>query len=78
MTFHSHASASSDDDYAALTSQVDVVINCAASVMFDAPVNEALLHNTRSAAHVAAFARACRSAVLVHISTAFVAGRRPD
>lgn len=66
----------SDDDYAALTNQVDVVINCAASVTFDAPVNEALLHNTRSAEHVAAFARACRSAVLVHVSTAFVAGRR--
>ena len=66
----------SDDDYAALTSEVDVVINCAASVTFDAPVNEALLHNTRSAEHVAAFARACRHASLVHISTAFVAGRR--
>ncbi len=32
---------------------------------------------TRAGAeHVAAFARACRSAVLVHVSTAFVAGRR--
>jgi thioester reductase-like protein len=65
-----------DDDFAALTAQVDVVINCAASVAFDAPVNEALLHNTRSTETVAGFARACRGAVLVHISTAFVAGRR--
>jgi thioester reductase-like protein len=65
-----------DDDFAALTAQVDVVINCAASVAFDAPINEALLHNTRSTQYVAEFARACRSAVLVHISTAFVAGQR--
>ena len=65
-----------DDDFAALTAQVDVVINSAATVAFDAPLNEALLHNTRSTQHVAEFARACRSAVLVHISTAYVAGRQ--
>ncbi len=65
-----------DADFAALTAEVDIVINCAASVAFDAPVNEALLHNTRSAETVAEFARACRAAMLVHISTAFVAGRR--
>jgi thioester reductase-like protein len=64
------------DDFAALTAQVDVVINSAATVAFDAPLNEALLHNTRSTEHVAEFARACRSAVLVHISTAYVAGRQ--
>jgi thioester reductase-like protein len=65
-----------DDDYAALTGQVDIVINSAASVAFDAPLNEALLDNTRSTQHVAEFATACRAAVLVHISTAFVAGRK--
>lgn len=66
-----------DEDYAALIAEVDVVINCAASVTFDAPINEALLTNTRSTETIAAFARACRrSAVLVHISTAYVAGRR--
>jgi nucleoside-diphosphate-sugar epimerase len=64
------------EEFAALAAEVDVVINSAASVSFDAPLNEALLHNTRSTQHVAEFARACRSAVLVHISTAFVAGRR--
>ena len=65
-----------DDDYAALTAQVDIVINSAASIVFDAPLDEALLHNTRSTQYVAEFARACRAAVLVHISTAYAAGRK--
>lgn len=65
-----------DDDFAMLTQHVDIVINSAASVAFDAPLNEALLHNTRSTQYVAEFARACRSAVLVHISTAFAAGKQ--
>jgi nucleoside-diphosphate-sugar epimerase len=65
-----------DDEFIALTAQVDIVINSAASVVFDAPLDEALQHNTRSTQYVAEFARACRSAVLVHISTAYVAGRR--
>jgi thioester reductase-like protein len=64
------------EDFAALTAQVDIVINSAATVVFDAPLDEALLHNTRSAQYVAEFARACRDAVLIHISTAYVAGRR--
>jgi len=65
-----------EDNFAALTAQVDIVINSAASVVFDAPLNNALLSNTRSTQYVAEFARACRSAVLIHISTAFVAGRQ--
>jgi thioester reductase-like protein len=65
-----------DADFAALTAQVDLVINSAASVVFDAPLNDALQHNTRSTQYVAEFARACRGAVLLHVSTAYVAGRR--
>jgi len=65
-----------NDDFAALTAQVDIVINSAASVAFDAPLDEALEHNTRSTQRIAEFARACRAASLVHISTAFVAGQR--
>lgn len=65
-----------DDVFAALAAEVDIVINSAASVVFDAPITEALQHNTRSAQYVAEFARACRSAVLLHISTAYVAGRQ--
>ncbi len=65
-----------DADFKALTSGVDIIINGAASVVFDAPLNEAFLHNTRSVQHIAEFARACRAAVLVHVSTAFVAGQQ--
>src|SRR5262245_57367295 len=61
-----------DDDHKTLASCVDVIINAAASVTFDAPIDEAILHNTRSVEQVAEFARACRSAVLVHVSTAYV------
>ncbi len=65
-----------DDVHAECASRVDFIINGAASVSFDAPLDEAVRHNTRSVQHVAEFARACRSAALVHVSTAFVAGRR--
>jgi nucleoside-diphosphate-sugar epimerase len=65
-----------DAAHAALASCVDIIINVAASVTFDAPIDEALGHNTRSVAHVAEFARTCRSAILVHVSTAYVAGKR--
>jgi fatty acyl-CoA reductase len=65
-----------DDVHAALASRIDIVINAAASVVFDAPIDEALRHNTCSVQYVAEFARTCRSAVLVHVSTAFVTGQR--
>jgi nucleoside-diphosphate-sugar epimerase len=65
-----------EGEYAALTSRVDIIINGAASVVFDAPLDQAFLHNTRSVQHVAEFARDCRESVLVHVSTAFVAGQR--
>lgn len=63
------------DDHAALTCRVDVIINAAASVVFDEPLDRALLSNIRSVENMADFACACRAASLVHISTAFVAGR---
>ncbi|MEZ5293657.1 MAG: SDR family oxidoreductase [Vicinamibacterales bacterium] len=66
----------SDEDHAALASRVHVVINAAASVVFDEPLDSALDHNVLSVEHVATFARDCQAAALVHVSTAFVAGRR--
>ena len=63
-------------DHDDLASRVDIIINAAASVVFDEPLDSALLHNVRSVEHVARFARECRAATLVHVSTAFVAGRR--
>ncbi len=66
----------SDRECVPLLSSIDIVINSAASVTFTAPLDAALRHNTRSAQQIAAFARSCRSAVLLHVSTAFVAGLR--
>lgn len=63
-------------DFEQLAGEVDIVINAAASVAFDEPLDEALRQNVRSVQHVAWFTRACRAASLVHVSTAFVAGRR--
>ena len=57
-----------------LQQEVDVVINSAAVVSFDAPLDAALELNVISAGRTAAFARACRNAVLIHISTAYVSG----
>jgi nucleoside-diphosphate-sugar epimerase len=65
-----------DSAHAALASRVDIIINGAASVTFDAPLDEAFRNNTRSTERVAEFARSCRSAILVHVSTAYVAGQR--
>jgi nucleoside-diphosphate-sugar epimerase len=65
-----------EETHDALTRSVDIVINSAASVAFDAPLDEALRHNTHSVQHGVEFARACRSAVLVQVSTAYVAGQR--
>ena len=57
-----------------LKEEVDLVINCAAVVSFDAPLDEALSMNVVAAGRVAEFAASCRSAVLVHVSTAYVNG----
>ena len=65
-----------DGEYERLTGSVDIIINSAASVTFDASIDEAVRHNTRSVQQIAAFARACRSTALVHVSTAYVAGQR--
>ena len=62
------------EERARLKEEVDLVINCAAVVSFDAPLDEALALNVESAGRVADFAASCRSAVLVHVSTAYVNG----
>ena len=57
-----------------LQGEVDIVINSAAVVSFDAPLDEALAVNILSAGRVAEFANACKKAVLIHVSTAYVSG----
>ena len=57
-----------------LQGEVDIVINSAAVVSFDAPLDEALEVNVLSAGRIAEFASSCKKAVLVHVSTAYVSG----
>ncbi|GAB4229810.1 MAG: hypothetical protein Kow00109_01280 [Acidobacteriota bacterium] len=57
-----------------LRSEIDIVINSAAVVSFDAPLDEALEMNVRGAERVASFAASCAHARLLHISTAYVCG----
>ncbi len=64
------------ETYARLTREVDIVINSAATVVFDEPLDLALAQNTLGTMRVVEFAKACRNAVLVHVSTAYVNGRQ--
>lgn len=64
------------ETYARLTREVDIVINSAATVVFDEPLDFALTQNTLGAMRIVEFAKACSDAVLVHVSTAYVNGRQ--
>ncbi|MEE8349501.1 MAG: AMP-binding protein [Acidobacteriota bacterium] len=57
-----------------LCQEIDIVINSAAVVSFDAPLDAALEGNSMSAARTAEFTNSCDGALLVHVSTAYVAG----
>ena len=57
-----------------LEEEVDIVINSAAAVSFDAPLDEALKANVLSAGRIATFTSSCKGAMLVHVSTAYVSG----
>ncbi|MEJ2077318.1 MAG: AMP-binding protein [Acidobacteriota bacterium] len=64
-----------DEDLAErLRQEVDIVINSAAVVSFDAPLDQSLELNVFGARRVAVFAASCRSALLVHVSTAYSCG----
>lgn len=65
-----------DEMYATLIRDVDIVINCAANVVFDEPLDVALEQNTLGPMRVVEFAKACQNAILVHASTAYVSGQR--
>lgn len=54
--------------------RLDLIINSAAVVSFDAPLDDALELNIRGAGRVAAFAAACDDVALIHVSTAYVCG----
>ncbi|RPJ60337.1 MAG: hypothetical protein EHM23_10795 [Acidobacteria bacterium] len=60
----------------AIQDEVDIVINSAAVVSFDSPLDSALELNVLGAHRVAKFANGCRKAVHIHVSTAYVSGTR--
>ena len=62
------------EDLVRLHKEVDIVINSAALVSFDAPLDAAVEMNIHSASRIAAFAKDCKCEALVHISTAYVSG----
>lgn len=66
----------SGDTYRRLQREVDIVVNSAAVVSFDAPLDQALLMNTLGTRRVLAFVKGSRGAFYAHISTCYVNGTR--
>jgi fatty acyl-CoA reductase len=64
------------DVYRRLQQEVQVVINSAAVVSFDAPLDQALLMNTLGTRRVLAFVKGASDAFYAHISTCYVNGTR--
>ncbi|HXK58500.1 MAG TPA: AMP-binding protein [Acidobacteriota bacterium] len=62
--------------YETIRNEVDIVINSAAVVSFDSPLDSALALNVLGAQRVARFANDCPKAILIHVSTAYVSGTR--
>lgn len=60
--------------YARLCEEADILVNSAALVSFDAPLDDAFQQNVLSTQRLVDFARDCRKVVLVHVSTAYVSG----
>lgn len=59
-----------------IQNEVDIVINSAAVVSFDSPLDSALELNVLGAHRVAKFANGCPKAIHLHVSTAYVSGTR--
>ena len=67
----------SDLEYQRFQDEVNVFINIAGLVQFDPPFDDSLWGNALAAKHVVNFAKGCRDAVFLHISTAYVCGDKP-
>ncbi|MBX7080987.1 MAG: SDR family oxidoreductase [Nannocystaceae bacterium] len=65
-----------DATYERLVADVDVVLNFAGLVDFNPDVRDALASNVDGAMHVADFCERSGRAVLLHVSTCYVAGHR--
>ena len=57
----------SEDWYAKLVKEVQIFINSAAIVQFDAPIDDATWINVISVRHAVQFAHQCENAIFVHI-----------
>ncbi|MBB28231.1 MAG: hypothetical protein CME25_04935 [Gemmatimonadetes bacterium] len=66
----------SPEIFARIRDEIDIVINFAGTVVFDEPLDSALNVNTLGPGQVVNFAKACRDAAFVHVSTAYVNGQR--
>lgn len=61
---------------ARLRRDLDLVVNCAGLVDFDPDLRDAMTTNVDGARNAANFVAACDKAVLLHVSTCYVAGKR--
>jgi len=69
----------SESDWRRLTEETTHIINCAASVEFDLPIEEAAQANITSCLHVLDFAKACKNLLsMVNVSTAYVTPHPKD
>ncbi len=62
--------------YARLAQEVDIVISIAGTVVFDERLDLALEANTLGPQRLLEFAKACRDAIFLHVSTAYVNGQQ--
>ncbi|MCS7252555.1 MAG: AMP-binding protein [Armatimonadota bacterium] len=66
-----------DEVYERVRDEVDIVINCAADVSFDAPIDVAIKLNAIAPKRVLEFVKMCtRKPVFVHVSTCYVNAMR--
>ena len=62
--------------YDRLQREVDIIINCAAVVSFDAPLDKAVGLNTLGPRRIADFAKGCNDAFFAQVSTCYVNATR--
>ncbi len=65
-----------DETYDQLCREVDIVVNSAATVVFDERIDLALELNTLGPRRILGFAQDCHDAAFVHVSTAYVNGEQ--
>ncbi len=63
-------------DYQRLQGEVDIIINCAAVVSFDAPLDRAVGLNTLGPRRMVEFARGCKDPFFAQVSTCYVNATR--